>query len=73
MPRQFRVTRDQAVWERETFYVTVPDEIEEDEVDEYLREYIDSGMVEADHLGIEGSVEGVELEVTSEEINRQTT
>lgn len=36
------VHRDQAVWERQTFEIYVPDDVPEDEVDDYVFESLDS-------------------------------
>lgn len=64
MPKDYRVTRDQAVWERETFYITVPEDVPEAEHEEWIYEYIASGEVKADSVEIEGGVDMLDTEVT---------
>lgn len=55
------VTRDQAVWERETFQVTVPDTVPEDEVKSYALEQVEAGKAsEARDPYILNSVEGMD-------------
>lgn len=55
----YRVTRDQAVWERETFEIEVPPEIPEDERDDYVRDRMDDADTPR-HIEIVNSVEGVD-------------
>lgn len=43
MERTVTVTRDQAVWERETLEVLVPADIPEDQVAAFAREQVDAG------------------------------
>jgi hypothetical protein len=43
MERTVTVTRDQAVWERETFEVHVPADMPEDEVAAFVREQVEAG------------------------------
>lgn len=67
--KAYTVHRDQAVWERETFYIEVPDEIPEDEHDEYLYEKLQDGVTRADYVEIQDSVEGMSTEITIEREN----
>jgi hypothetical protein len=55
----YRVTRDQAVWERETFEIEVPPEIPEDERDDYVRDRMDDADTPR-HIEIVNSVEGID-------------
>lgn len=41
MTKEIRVTRDQAVWERETFWIEVPDDVPPEEIEEYCGKQID--------------------------------
>ena len=63
MPKQYRVHRDQAVWERETFWIEVPDDIPEDEHDEYIHEKLEDGATRADYVEVQHSVEGWGIQV----------
>lgn len=55
----YRVTRDQAVWERETFEIEVPPEIPEDEHDDYVRDQMDDANTPR-HIEIVNGVEGID-------------
>ena len=56
MPTTFRVTRLQAVWERETCEIHVPAEIPEDEREDYVRSKLDDATTPR-HLDITNSVD----------------
>lgn len=59
------VHRDQAVWERETLRVSIPDNTPEDEIEELIWVKLDRGDYE--EIGrprIEDEVEGLGTEVT---------
>ena len=66
MPKQYRVHRDQAVWERETFWIEVPDEVPADEIDEYLYDKIEDGVTRANYTEIRDAVEGCDVQITIE-------
>lgn len=61
--KAYTVSRDQAVWERETFYIEVPDDIPEDEHDEYIREKLEDGVTRADYVEIQHSVDGCDIQI----------
>lgn len=66
MPKQYRVHRDQAVWERETFWLEVPDDVPDDEIDEYLYDKLEDGATRADYTETQHAVEGMSTEITIE-------
>ena len=66
MPKQYRVHRDQAVWERETFRIEVPDEVPPEEHYEYIEAALSSGELKADYVEIQDSVEGVDVQIAIE-------
>jgi hypothetical protein len=63
MPKTYSVTRDQAVWERESFNITVPDNVPEDDHEEYIFEVLAEGSTCANCVEVVGAVEGFDVEV----------
>lgn len=76
MPKDYRVTRDQAVWERETFYLSVPDDVPQERHDDWIYEQLDkhcSGEVDlGPFIQIEDSVEGMDtiLEIHPQDVSQ---
>ena len=64
MSAKYRVTRDHAVWERETFYVDVPNEIPLVEHENYIHEKLNAGDLESSDVSVVDSVDGFGTEVT---------
>lgn len=68
MSKTVQITRDQAVWERETFLVDVPDNIPEDEIQDYARQQLEEGNAteSSPTYILDNAVEGIstEIEVT---------
>lgn len=62
MPRKFKVHRDQQVWERETFQIEVPDDVPEDEVEDWIKENLDQHGKELFDPFILSDVNGADLE-----------
>lgn len=62
MPRKFKVYRDQQVWERETFEIEVPDDMPEDEVEDWIKENLDEHGQELFDPFILTDVAGADLE-----------
>lgn len=62
------VHRDQAVWERETFYITVPDEVPIEEHYEYIEAALPSSELKADYVEIQHAVESFDTQITIEEV-----
>ena len=68
MSNKVQITRDQAVWERETFLVDVPDNIPENEIKDYARQQLEEGNAteSCPTYILDNAVEGIstEIEVT---------
>ena len=65
MPRLITVYRDQAVWERETLEVEVPDDLPEDELEAFVREAVEDGRYEEvsePHI-LDAAVEGIDTQI----------
>jgi hypothetical protein len=70
-PRRYRLTRDQAVWERETFEVEVPADVEDPE--EWLREKLEENdplvLGEASIEILDHSVENIDTVIEVEQLD----
>lgn len=64
MSAEYRVTRDQAVRERETFYLDVPNEIPLVEHENYIHGKLNSGDLGSSDVSVVDSVNGIDTEVT---------
>ena len=70
MARQYRIERDQAVWERETWWVEVPDSVKVGDEEDWLYEQVEifDEQMGQSHLGqpvvaIEDSLEGTDIQL----------
>ena len=70
VPRIFRVERDQAVWERETWWVTIPDDVKVGDETDWLRDQLDlfdqgldEGRLSEPDVHLEGALEGTDTQV----------
>lgn len=64
MPKLLTVYRDQAVWERETFRITVPDTVPPEDYQEFVDEYLDGPDHPVDpNPEIQDAVEGMDTVV----------
>lgn len=62
------VRRDQAVWERETLLVTIPDDTPEDQIEEAIHEALDNGpYTPISETEIIDPVEGIDVQINYEE------
>lgn len=68
MPAEYRVTRDQAVWERERYFIDVPDEIPLVEHESYIHEKLHAGGLDSNSCDIVDSVDGINTEEKIERI-----
>lgn len=63
--RTITVHRDQAVWERETFFVEVPEGLSAENLVDFVSEYM--AAHEADHVSVLCDVEHMDPDLTFED------